>query len=317
MNAITTTNAMPAAVTVSVSGYVSAALAQKTRRAYRAAWQAFSAFCAAQHGDPLAATHETLAAFLAAQADAGLSAATVAQRIAGIRYALKLAGKDSDACIHPLVTTTLAGIQRTIGTAPKAKRPLIAEDVARMIETTDHASEVTEARNAAVITLGFASAMRRSELAALRVEDLEFCAEGLRITIRGSKTDQERRGEVIAVPVGSNMDVIGKLRHWMALGGIFEGALFRQVRKGGNVTREPLAANSIAQIIKEAAERTGIAAAEVGAHSLRSGFLTSAAMSGANLFKMMEVSRHKSVDMLRRYVRSAELFKEHAGAGFL
>ena len=172
-------------------------------------------------------------------------------------------------------------------------------------------------RDRALILLGFAGAFRRSELVALDVADLEETDEGYRITIRRSKTDQEGVGAVIAIVRGGSTCPVKAVRAWLAASGISEGPLFRPVAKGGRLGARRLTANSVCDLVKAYAVRLGLNAADFGAHSLRSDFLTSAARRGASVFKMRDVSRHKSMDVLQAYVRDADLFRDHAGAGLL
>ena len=176
---------------------------------------------------------------------------------------------------------------------------------------------LTGKRDRALLALGFAGAFRRSELVALQVEDLVETPDGLRVLIRRSKTDQEGQGAEVAILRGCRLRPVEAVQAWLAAAEICTGPVFRSVAKGGRVQAVPLSAFSAAQIVKTYAERAGLDPVQFAGHSLRSGFLTSAAEAGASVFKMMEVSRHKSVDTLRSYVRRADLFHEHAGAAFL
>jgi integrase len=137
------------------------------------------------------------------------------------------------------------------------------------------------------------------------------------VTIRRSKTDQEGEGETIAIARGDIACPANSLREWLDASGIETGPIFRPINKAGTVASKRLTDRSVANIVKAYAERAGFDASTFSGHSLRSGFLTSAAAKGASIFKMMDVSRHKSVDTLRGYVRDAELFKDHAGTGLL
>jgi integrase len=168
-----------------------------------------------------------------------------------------------------------------------------------------------------LLLLGFAGAFRRSELVALDVADVEEMSEGLRVNIRGGKTDQERAGTTIAIVRGSVACPVAAVKEWLVAAGITEGAIFRRVNKGGNVLPDRLTAQSVSLIVKARAKRAGLDPRSFAGHSLRSGFLTSAARRGASVFKMMDISRHRSVDTLRGYVRDAELFRDHAGSGLL
>jgi integrase len=172
-------------------------------------------------------------------------------------------------------------------------------------------------RDRALLLLGFAGAFRRSELAALTVADLEPNEAGLRVTVRRSKTDQEGKGQTVAILAGTRLKPVDAVSRWLEAAGISEGPLFRAIDRHGNVLPEPLSTRSIAEIVKKYARRIGLDADQFSAHSLRAGFITSAAKSGAGLFKIMDVSRHRSVETVRGYVRDAEMFKDHAGQDFL
>jgi integrase len=167
-----------------------------------------------------------------------------------------------------------------------------------------------------LLLLGFAGAFRRSELVALDISDIEETPDGIKITIRRSKTDQEGVGQTIAIPFGKIACPITALKEWIAVADIQSGAIFRSVNRHGRVG-ERLTDQSVSDIVKEHAARLRLDPKQFAGHSLRAGFLTSAASRGASIFKMMDVSRHHSVDTLRGYVRDAELFKDHAGAGLL
>ena len=172
-------------------------------------------------------------------------------------------------------------------------------------------------RDRALLLLGFSIAARRSELVALNVADIVENEHGLMVRIRRSKTDQEGRGATVAVPRGAIACPVKALQAWLDAAGITEGPIFRPVLRGGAVATTRLTDRSVANIVKVHAERLGLDPATFSGHSLRAGFATSAAARGANLFKIMDVTRHKSVDTLRGYVRDAELFRDHAGQGML
>jgi len=172
-------------------------------------------------------------------------------------------------------------------------------------------------RDRALLLLGFAGAFRRSELVALNVTHLQFCDSGLRVTISKSKTEQESQGTTIAIVRGSCACPINALRTWINLAKISHGPLFRPVTRAGSISPRRLSARAVAELVKTYGRLAGLKAADFSGHSLRSGFLTSAAARGASIFKMMDVSRHKSVDTLRGYVRDAEMFRNHAGDGLL
>jgi site-specific recombinase XerD len=310
--------ALPATIQAEIDAARDFALAEKstaTRRAYRSDFAVFTAWCRARNAEPMPASPDTVAAFLAAQATAGAKASTISRKAAAIRYAHRLAG-------HALPTDTEAvkivmrGIRRTIGTAPGQKAAATADRIADMIAGIP-ADTLAGKRDRALLLLGFAGAFRRSELVALTVTDLIEVEGGLRVAIRHSKTDQESEGQEIAIPSGGKLRPVEAVRVWLDVAGITEGPVFRPIAKGRRLRAGALTAQSVALIIKAHAERAGLDPAEYAGHSLRAGFLTTAAEHGANVFKMMEVSRHRSVDTLRGYVRRADLFRDHAGAGFL
>lgn len=286
-----------------------------TRRAYASDLKLFVAWCAEHKLDALPSTPTTVADFLSAQAQAGISPATLNRRLAAIKYAHAL--KDLPSPTHDkLVTATLKGIKRYYLYSPKQKTAATSEKLITMLAHCN-LNTLAGKRDKALLLTGFAGALRRSELAALRVEDVEFCGEGLRLTIRQSKTDQEGMGQQIAIPNG-RLNTVTILQDWLSSAAIQEGYVFRGFYKGGKRLRNNcLSGQAIADIVKAYALKAGFDPAEFAGHSLRAGFVTSAAESGASLFKIMDVSRHKSVQTVHAYVRSADAFKDHAGRGFL
>jgi site-specific recombinase XerD len=289
--------------------------AESTRAAYRSDFAIFRTWCASRGVNALPATPETVAGFLAAQAEAGLAASTISRRGAAIRYAHKLAGHERPTNSE-VVKATLRGIRRAVGTAPKGRKaPMIAEIMHRVSRAA--ALDLKGLRDRALLLLGFGGAFRRSELVALNVEDVEFTDDGLRVTIRKSKTDQEGVGVTIAIVRGGACCPAKALREWLDTAKIESGPIFRPVRKGNRVGDSRLTGKTVCVLVKAYAALIGLDATTIGAHSLRSGFLTSAARRGASVFKMRDVSRHKSMDVLQSYVRDADLFRDHAGAGLL
>ena len=209
----------------------------------------------------------------------------------------------------------LRGIRRTIGWAKQGKAPATADRIGQMIALCP--DSMIGKRNRGLLCLGFAGAFRRSELCALEVGDLTEVPDGLRILIRRSKGDQEGQGQEVAIPRGYKLRPVEAVQTWLAAAEISSGPVFRAVTRGGRVSGDALADDSAARIVKRYAQRVGLDPASYGGHSLRSGFLTSAAESGASIWKLSAQSRHKSLDTLRGYIRNADLFKEHAGAAFL
>jgi integrase len=239
---------------------------------------------------------------------------TLGRRLAAIKYRHKTAGEDSPTD-DERVKSVLNGARRTLGVAPRKLAAATSEKAIGM--ATLVRLGLAGLRDRAIPLLAFALAARRSELVALDVEDLEECPEGVRIRIRKSKTDQEGVGATVAVCRGSIACPVQALREYLDAAGITSGPIFRWIRRGNHLTDRRLSAQSICAIVKKHAAKLGLNPKEFGAHSLRAGFATSSAARGANLFKIMSITRHKSVDTLRGYVRDADLFKDHAGAGLL
>jgi site-specific recombinase XerD len=285
-----------------------------TRKAYGTDFRLFKAWCDGKGAQALPAAPETVAAFLAAEAEAGVRPSTLGRRVAAIRYAHRLASLAAPTDAEG-VKATLRGIRRSVGARKVRKAPALAERVKAMAAASP--DTLAGKRDRALILLGFAGAFRRSELVALDVADIEESEAGLRVTIRHSKTDQDGEGATIAIARGAVACPVRALREWLDAAGIESGALFRPVNKSGGVANTRLTDRSVANIVKAMAGSVGLDAKLFSGHSLRSGFLTSAASNGASIFKMMDVSKHKSVDTLRGYVRDAELFKDHAGNGLL
>jgi site-specific recombinase XerD len=307
----------PAALQEALDRASAFALAEKaanTRKAYRSDLAAFRAWCAAHGAAALPASAEFVAAFLSDEANRGIKASTLARRVAAIRYAHRLADFPAPTD-DERVRAVVRGIRRALGTGKAPRTPATNDRLLAMV--APHCRTPSALRNRALLLLGFAGAFRRSELVALDVNDVEETTEGVRVTIRRSKTDQEGAGATVAIVRGSVACPVEALKAWLGGAGITEGAIFRRVNKGGKVLPERLTAQSVALIVKAHARRAGLDPGVFAGHSLRSGFLTSAARRGASIFKMMEVSRHRSVDSLRDYVRDADLFRDHAGAGLL
>jgi integrase len=262
----------------------------------------------------LPAAPEAVAFFLAYEAGRQVRPSTIGRRVAAIRYAHKLAGLPLPTD-DERVRATVRGIRRSLGAAPSKKMPATAERVIGMAPLAG--TRLSAIRDRALLLIGFAGAFRRSELVALNADDIEETADGLRVTIRRSKTDQEGHGDVIAVPRGTIACPVAALKAWLQIANITEGPVFRPIAKGERISDARLTDRSIANIVKAHAGRAGLDPKLFAGHSLRSGFLTSAAARGASIFKMADLSRHKSMDTLRGYVRDAEIFKDHAGKGLL
>lgn len=260
-----------------------------------------------------------VAVFLSAEAARGCAPPTVNRKLAAIGWAHRRAGLQPPQKTQgtAAIIEVLAGIRRLRTLAPEKKSAADA-DITWTLLHHIKGDRLRDHRDRALIALGMAAALRRSELVALRAEDFERVKEGLRIRIARSKTDQDGAGQVVAVPSGKRLRPVALLEAWMEVAGITEGFVFRRfVSKADHLSDEPMDDAAVALVVKRRAAAAGLTAAEFSGHSLRSGFLTAAARAGASIWKMQEVSRHNSVQVLSGYVRSAELFDDDAGNDFL
>ena len=210
----------------------------------------------------------------------------------------------------------MAGIRRSRLDGPDRKSPADGDVVMKVLWAIQGDSLAAH-RDRAIIAFGMAVATRRSELVALTVADLAFEDKGVRVNIRRSKTDQEGAGAIVAVPDGRRLKPVTLLRAWLDAAEITEGPVFRPLRKNNTTRDQPLTGHAIAMIVKARVQAAGLDPARFAGHSLRAGFVTAAAMSGADVWKIQQVSRHKSMQVLSGYVRDARLFDDHAGDGFL
>jgi integrase len=229
-----------------------------------------------------------------------------------IGKAHKAAGFASPSKDNILIAETLKGIKRTHRTAANQKTPVLVEDLRVMLRLLP--DNLQGIRDRALLLIGFAGAFRRSELVALDVADLKFQEEGLLITLRRSKTDQEGAGRPVAIPDGTHADTcpVRALRSWLDSAAISDGPVFRPIRKGGSVTCIRLTGHAVASIIKKYARKAGLPFEVFSGHSLRAGFVTSAARAGEPERRIMRQTGHKSIEMVLRYVRQANAFTDNA-----
>lgn len=308
---------LPASEIAVTKSYIDRARSDATTRKYAKDWIAFSAWCTERSQPNLPAAPTTVATYLGTEAKRKLEPSTLTRKLAAISHYHRLAGYDPPHKTSggTVVLTTLAGIRRS-RTTPVAKKRAAVSDIMLVVlsHIGEHSTELADLRDRALLSFGMASAMRRSELVALDVADLAFEDGGVQVTIRRSKTDQEGNSVVIAVPDGMRLRPVHALRIWLHQTGITEGAVFRQLSSNGKrLLPERLSGRGVARVVQARFAKAGYDPKQFAAHSLRSGFLTSA----ASVWKMREVSRHKSVQVLADYVQSAGLLNDHAGEGFL
>jgi integrase len=308
--------------------FAEASTATATRTAYAREWASFTAWCSSKQCAALPALPATLAAYLSALAvgstirrdgrpRAPRSAAGIDLALAAITAAHKAASFDSPRDSAG-VRAVRRGIRRELGTAPREAAPLLTPELRRALATLP--ATLLGARDRALLLIGWAGAFRRSALVALDIPDLAFSsAEGMTITIRRDKTDQEGRGRTIAIPFSSSAEVcpVRSVRAWLDAAGVSEGAVFRAVNRHGHVGAARLSDRAVALVVQRAAASIGLDAATFAGHSLRAGFATSAARAGKADRDIMRQTGHRSRAMLDRYVRAAQLWTDNPAAGLL
>ncbi len=301
------------------ASYRRRAKAANTTRAYASDWRQFEAWCDERGLKSLPARAEAVATYLAVLAQAGRADSTIGRHLAAIGWQHRQQGQVPPTARDErmVIADTLAGIRRAARARPAHKKAAIAAaELSHMIAAVRGLGSKA-VRDRAVLALGLASALRRSELVALRLADVQLVEQGARLTIRSSKTDQDGEGQTIAIPNGQTILPVARLKAWLAVRGDAPGPLFTRFAAHGAMTGLPMSDRAIARLVQKYAALAGLDPVRIGAHSLRAGFLTEAARSGASLPKMQEVSRQKKLEVLLGYIRSAELFEDHAGKGFL
>lgn len=306
--------ALPQGLVDAARAYAKASRAPRTLEAYRKDWRTFTTWCRA-HGLPsLPAAAETVALYLADRAQLGRKPATLARELAAISQAHKTAGHESPRGAAR-VREVFAGIRRTHGTAQRRVAPLLPGDLRALVRALPEG--LLGARDRALLLVGFAGALRRSELAALVVEDLVFNSDGLELTLRRSKTDQEGAGEKRGLPYGSDKLTcpVRALKDWLAAAKLEAGPVFRAIDRHDRLAAKPVSGRSIARIVKRSCSAAGLEAKSYSGHSMRAGLVTAAAKAGKSTHAIMRQTGHRSVAMVARYVREAQLFDDNAASG--
>jgi len=307
--AITCTNETPSQFPDRVAALIEASIAENTRRANRCDLAHFEAW-----GGQLPADPAVVASYLAAHTET-LSVATLVRRMATISKAHEARGLPNP-CRSEIVRATLRGIKRTRGIAHREARPLLKEDLFRVLDAMGEG--VKDARDRALLLIGFAGGFRRSELVGLDLADIGRVRQGLIITLRRSKTDQEGAGRRIGLPFGRTRHCpILAFDNWLALSGIDAGPVFRPVDRHNRIASARLSGEAVSLVVKERVAVARIDPAGYSGHSLRAGFATSAAQAGVSAFKIRAQTGHASDAMLARYVRDGELFLDNAAGTLL
>jgi integrase len=297
----------------SVKKYLISSHADNTRRAYATDWRHFTAWCSRHDFTALPCAPETLMLYLTESVEAGYKISTIQRRLSAIsvaHQAAEIASPIDDMHVRML----WRGIRRKHGIAVKGALPITIPELRAMME---HIPDTIQGfRDRTLILIGFAGAFRRSELVSLDVEDLTFQREGIVILLRHSKTDQEGEGRKIAIPYGSRLETcpVRAMQDWLAVSRIEQGAIFRRVNKGDRVEKSRLTGDAVAKIIKRAIQNAGLDPTHFSGHSLRAGFATAAAQAGVDERNIQRQTGHKSVAVLRGYIRDGNLFRQNAAA---
>lgn len=292
--------------------YVENSKAANTRRAYRSDWADFERWCEKYGRSPLPAGPDTVAYYLADRSQ-DLKTSTLGRRLATIAEAHRAAGFESPNA-HAQVRLVWSGIRREKGTARAHMKPALTKHIREMVAHLP--DTLLGARDRALILLGFAGAMRRSEIVGLDVTDVATADEGLVVVIRKGKTDQEGSGRKLGIPLGKNLDTcpVRAVQAWLDLSGVAEGPLFRAVNRHAHISDRRLSDRAVAEVVKRSLLAAGKSARRYAGHSLRAGLITQAAMAGVSERAIMDQSGHKSLAVMRRYIRDGSLFRENAAA---
>lgn len=282
------------------------ARAENTVDAYRADWNDFCDWCTYHKVSSFPATPETIVNYINDLAD-NAKANTVARRLSALTENFDAAGIKENPCRFPMVKNALRGIKRMKGTLQRGKAPILFDDIKEMM-TYLPGENIQQIRDKAILLVGFYGALRRSEIVGLDVEDLRFTRLGLLLTLRRSKTDPFDKGQMIAIPKVKNTDycAVTALRRWLDVSKITAGPVFRGFTKTHKVRKTRMADRTIAVIVKHYAELIGMDPKDYGAHSLRHGFATSAALQHVEERDIMRQTRHHSQAMVRRYIDEAD-----------
>lgn len=292
-----------------VEAFVADSLAGSTRRAYRGDLDHYRAW-----GGRIPSSGDSVAGYLAAHAGV-LSTATLVRRLASISKAHRIAGLPNAATTE-LVRATMRGIKRIHGSAQHQAKPLLRDDLLLVLDAMGE--ELKAIRDRALLLVGFAGALRRSELVGFDVADIEHVRQGIVLHLRRSKTDQEGQGQKIGMPYGrTRWCPVAALDNWLTAAAISEGPVFRPVDRHSHVQADRLSREAVSAVIKQRTGSAGFDPTGYSGHSLRAGFVTSAAQAGVATWKIRAQTRHTSDAMLARYIRTGELFTDNAAGALL
>ena len=289
--------------------------ANNTVRAYKSDFDDFGLFCAQNGFKSLPSDPKVVSLYLTYLSTKDVKMSTLKRRLVSIGVIHKLKGHYLDTK-HPSIIENMMGIKRRKGSIQKGKKPLLINNLKQIINAIDEEKneEIKKLRDRSLILIGFSGGFRRNEIVSLDYDDLEFVQEGLKISLKKSKTDQFGEGSVKGLPYFENSKYcpVISIKKWIEISKISSGAIFRRFIKGSKLSHNRLTDQSVALLIKHYLKLAGIESKNYSGHSLRSGFATSAAESGAEERSIMAMTGHKSTEMVRRYIKEANLFKNNA-----
>lgn len=291
---------------------IAAARSPRTVAEYRRDWKRFAAWAQDRGLDPVAVQPEHVAAYVGSLVDEGYKASTINRAVYAVAVTLDDMGRGDDNPVrHPGVKRTLKGMRNTVGVAPKRARPLSTTELGRI---SSHLPDtLIGKRDRALLLLGFAAALRRSEISALDTADLTDSLSGLEVNIRRSKADQQGAGAVI--PVATSADPVCcpvlAWRAWRTAAQLDDGPAFRSIDRHGRMGGR-LSARAVTTVLERSAQRAGVSTDRLSAHSLRAGYVTAAAQRGHREMDIKEISRHASLTVLQGYVRRATVWNNPA-----
>tara|TARA_B000000557_G_scaffold252798_1_gene241260 strand:+ start:44 stop:997 length:954 start_codon:yes stop_codon:yes gene_type:complete len=288
--------------------------AKNTLRAYKSDFKDFEIFCAKNGLNSLPTEPKIISLYLT-HLSKNSKISTLRRRLVSISIVHKMKGHYLDTK-HPIIVENLMGIRRVKGSIQRGKKPLLINHLKLLIDKINEhkTEEIKKYRDRSLILIGFGGGFRRSELISIDYEDLEFVPEGLKITIKKSKTDQFGEGMIKGLPYFTNENYcpVKNLNKWLEISMIKSGPIFRRFSKGLSLTDKRLTDQSVVLLMKEYLNLAGIENTNFAGHSLRSGFATVAAESGADERSIMAMTGHKTTQMVRRYIREANIFKNNA-----
>ena len=289
--------------------------ANNTIRAYKSDFADFSLFCVQNGFKSLPSEPKIVSLYLTQLSTKNIKMSTLKRRLVSIGVIHRLKGHYLDTK-HPSIIENMMGIKRRKGSIQKGKKPLLINNLKLLINAIDEIKEeeIKKLRDRSIILIGFSGGFRRNEIVSLDYDDLDFVTEGLKINLKRSKTDQYGTGLIKGLPYFDNPQYcpVLSLKKWINISKINTGPLFRRFSKGSKLTDKRLTDQTGAHLIKKYLKLSGIESKNYSGHSLRSGFATSAAESGAEERSIMAMTGHKSTEMVRRYIKEANLFKNNA-----